>query len=141
MHSTSTMAHPNVNPIIPGFAPDPSIVFVQDTFFLVTSSFHLFPSLPIYASKDLLTWQHIGMFIPVKLLLRKVSLKLNRKRNQPHQPVKSRVVRNLSELGRKSRMGPSNRWTLCANYTAQRWSYIHCLYKCHPHPGFKGHSV
>ncbi|KAH6988580.1 putative xylosidase/arabinosidase [Ilyonectria destructans] len=54
------MAHPNVNPTILGIAPDPSIIFVQDTFFLVTSSFHLFPGLPIYASKDLLTWQHIG---------------------------------------------------------------------------------
>ena len=52
------------NPIIPGFAPDPSVIFVDDTFFLVNSSFHLFPGLPIYASKDLNSWTHIGM-IPV----------------------------------------------------------------------------
>ncbi|PVH72147.1 glycoside hydrolase family 43 protein [Cadophora sp. DSE1049] len=49
-----------INPIIPGFAPDPSIVLVDDTFFLVNSTFHVFPGLPIYASKDLISWNHIG---------------------------------------------------------------------------------
>ncbi|KAJ5369041.1 uncharacterized protein N7496_008801 [Penicillium cataractarum] len=48
------------NPIIPGFAPDPSIVFVKDTYFIVNSSFHIFPGLPIYASRDLISWTHIG---------------------------------------------------------------------------------
>jgi beta-xylosidase len=49
-----------INPIIPGFAPDPSIVSVSGWYFLVTSSFHLFPGLPIYASDDLVSWKHIG---------------------------------------------------------------------------------
>ncbi|KAK2811166.1 hypothetical protein FQN50_002263 [Emmonsiellopsis sp. PD_5] len=49
-----------VNPIIPGFSPDPSIVLVDGTFYLVTSTFHLFPGLPIYVSKDLVSWTHIG---------------------------------------------------------------------------------
>ncbi|KAL2849390.1 glycosyl hydrolase [Aspergillus pseudodeflectus] len=48
------------NPIIPGFAPDPSIVRIGEEYFLVTSSFHLFPGLPIYCSKDLVSWTHIG---------------------------------------------------------------------------------
>ncbi|KAH8679244.1 putative xylosidase/arabinosidase [Ilyonectria robusta] len=50
------------NPIIPGFAPDPSVIFVESegTFFLVNSSFHFYPGLPIYASKDLQDWAHIG---------------------------------------------------------------------------------
>ncbi|KXH36347.1 hypothetical protein CNYM01_10790 [Colletotrichum nymphaeae SA-01] len=48
------------NPIIPGFAPDPSVVMVDGTFYLVTSSFHVFPGLPIYASRDLQSWKHIG---------------------------------------------------------------------------------
>lgn len=48
------------NPIIPGFSPDPSVVLVGDTFFLVTSTFHVFPAVPIYASKDLTTWTHIS---------------------------------------------------------------------------------
>ncbi|EED13467.1 xylosidase/arabinosidase, putative [Talaromyces stipitatus ATCC 10500] len=49
-----------INPIIPGFAPDPSAIQVGDTYFLVNSSFHIFPGLPIYASKDLVSWRHIG---------------------------------------------------------------------------------
>jgi beta-xylosidase len=49
------------NPVVPGFAPDPSLVFVNGTYFLVNSTFHMFPGLPIYASKDLSRWTHIGM--------------------------------------------------------------------------------
>ncbi|KAM0429790.1 hypothetical protein ACHAPT_006396 [Fusarium lateritium] len=54
------MERVHANPIIPGFAPDPSVVFVDRTYFLVNSTFHMFPGLPIYASKDLVTWTHIG---------------------------------------------------------------------------------
>ena len=42
-----------INPIIPGFNPDPSILAVDDDFFVVTSSFEFFPGIPIYHSKDL----------------------------------------------------------------------------------------
>ncbi|KAH0277427.1 glycoside hydrolase family 43 protein, partial [Aureobasidium melanogenum] len=49
-----------INPIIPGFAPDPSVTRIGDTFFLVNSTFHLFPGLPVYASKDLVNWTLIG---------------------------------------------------------------------------------
>ncbi|KXJ95059.1 putative xylosidase/arabinosidase [Microdochium bolleyi] len=49
-----------VNPIIPGFAPDPSVVKVGEWYYLVNSTFHLFPGLPIYASKDLVQWRQIG---------------------------------------------------------------------------------
>ncbi|WYZ44963.1 hypothetical protein EsH8_VIII_000279 [Colletotrichum jinshuiense] len=48
------------NPIVAGFAPDPSVVLVNGTYFLVTSSFHIFPGLPIYASRDLQSWVHIS---------------------------------------------------------------------------------
>ncbi|KAI9170674.1 Non-reducing end alpha-L-arabinofuranosidase BoGH43A [Paramyrothecium foliicola] len=48
------------NPIVPGFAPDPSTVYVDGTYFLVNSTFQFFPGLPIYASNDLCTWTHIG---------------------------------------------------------------------------------
>ncbi|KAJ5795356.1 Concanavalin A-like lectin/glucanase subgroup [Penicillium paradoxum] len=56
----SPMAAAHHNPIIPGFAPDPSICLIDDTFFLVNSSFHLYPGLPIYMSDDLIAWKHIG---------------------------------------------------------------------------------
>lgn len=49
------------NPIVPGFSPDPSVVFVDGVFYLANSSFHIFPGLPIYASRDLSEWTHIGM--------------------------------------------------------------------------------
>jgi beta-xylosidase len=48
------------NPIISGCNPDPSVVRVEDDYFLVTSSFEFFPGLPIYHSKDLLNWTLIG---------------------------------------------------------------------------------
>lgn len=54
------MTSATVNPIIPGFSPNPSVVLIGDTFFLVTSTFHVFPGLPIYASKDLVNGKHIG---------------------------------------------------------------------------------
>jgi beta-xylosidase len=59
MNNTTT-----INPIIPGFAPDPSLILVDGTYFLVNSTFHLFPGLPIYTSQDLLHWNQIGT-VPV----------------------------------------------------------------------------
>ncbi|KAL4863078.1 hypothetical protein BDV12DRAFT_206834 [Aspergillus spectabilis] len=54
--STDTTYH---NPILPGWHSDPSCVYVsdQETFFCVTSTFIAFPGLPIYASKDLQSWE------------------------------------------------------------------------------------
>lgn len=48
------------NPILPGFYPDPSICRVDDDFFMVTSSFSLFPGIPIFHSTDLIHWEQIG---------------------------------------------------------------------------------
>lgn len=51
------------NPILPGFHPDPSCIFVPDwnnTYFCASSSFNAFPGLPIHASKDLQNWKLIG---------------------------------------------------------------------------------
>ncbi|MGA0351597.1 MAG: glycoside hydrolase family 43 protein [Acholeplasmataceae bacterium] len=48
------------NPIIPGFYPDPSIVRVDDDYYLVNSSFEYFPAIPIWHSKDLVHWKQIG---------------------------------------------------------------------------------
>ena len=49
-----------LNPIINGGYPDPSIVRVDDDFYIVNSSFEYFPSLPIHHSKDLVNWELIG---------------------------------------------------------------------------------
>ncbi|TKA62265.1 hypothetical protein B0A55_10896, partial [Friedmanniomyces simplex] len=48
------------NPIIPGFHPDPSCIFLKEwdnTFFCASSSFLAFPAMPIHASKDLVNWK------------------------------------------------------------------------------------
>ncbi|KAJ5595653.1 hypothetical protein N7450_002111 [Penicillium hetheringtonii] len=49
-----------INPIVPGFNPDPSIIRVGEDFFLVTSTFEYFPGVPIYHSRDLIKWSLIG---------------------------------------------------------------------------------
>jgi len=48
------------NPIIKGFHPDPSICRVDDTFYLVNSSFQFLPGVPIFSSKDLVNWMQLG---------------------------------------------------------------------------------
>lgn len=48
------------NPVISGFAPDPSIVRVNDDFYMVNSSFEYFPALPVYHSADLVNWELVG---------------------------------------------------------------------------------
>jgi xylan 1,4-beta-xylosidase len=48
------------NPVVPGFHPDPSIVRVGQTFYLVNSSFEFFPGVPIHRSRDLVHWQPVG---------------------------------------------------------------------------------
>jgi len=47
-------------PILQGCYPDPSIVRRGDDYFLVVSSFSMFPGVPIFHSKDLVNWKQIG---------------------------------------------------------------------------------
>jgi len=48
------------NPLVPGFHPDPSIVRVDGSYFLVTSTLEYLPGLPVYRSDDLVRWEHVG---------------------------------------------------------------------------------
>ena len=48
------------NPVISGFFPDPSVCRVNDTYYLVASSFQFFPGVPLFESKDLINWDMIG---------------------------------------------------------------------------------
>jgi len=61
---TSNIANSTIsNPILPGFHPDPSCIYVPEwngTFFCASSSFNAFPGIPIHASKDLQNWKLIG---------------------------------------------------------------------------------
>lgn len=48
------------NPVLTGFYPDPSITRVGDDFYLVTSTFSYFPGIPVFHSRDLVSWTQIG---------------------------------------------------------------------------------
>ena len=48
------------NPVIRGFAPDPSMVRVGDWFYAATSSFEWFPTIPLHRSRDLAHWSYAG---------------------------------------------------------------------------------
>lgn len=48
------------NPILAGFYPDPSICRAGDDYYIVNSSFAYYPGLPIFHSKDLVSWKQIG---------------------------------------------------------------------------------
>ncbi len=48
------------NPVIRGFAPDPSIARVGDDYYVVTSSFEYYPALPVYHSRDLVHWSIVS---------------------------------------------------------------------------------
>lgn len=54
------MSYEIINPLLPGFYPDPSIVRVEDDFYMVTSSFSYFPGVPVFHSRDLAHWEQIG---------------------------------------------------------------------------------
>lgn len=63
VHSLTQPHEPNstyYNPVLPGWHSDPSCTQVNGTFFCVTSTFIVFPGLPIYASKDLMNWKLIS---------------------------------------------------------------------------------
>lgn len=48
------------NPIIPGMAPDPSIIRVGGDYYIATSTFHWTPGVQLFHSKDLANWRLIG---------------------------------------------------------------------------------
>lgn len=48
------------NPLLPGWHSDPSCIYVgedHEAFFCVTSTFLVYPGIPLYASKDLINWR------------------------------------------------------------------------------------
>ncbi|MDE3750811.1 family 43 glycosylhydrolase [Pediococcus pentosaceus] len=48
------------NPIIPGMAPDPSIIRVGADYYIATSTFHWTPAIQIFHSTDLANWKLIS---------------------------------------------------------------------------------
>ena len=48
------------NPMLWADVPDPDIIRVGDTFYLVSTTMHLMPGAPIMKSKDLKNWETVG---------------------------------------------------------------------------------
>lgn len=48
------------NPVLRGFNPDPSILRVDDDFYIATSTFEWFPGVQIHHSRDLVNWKLIA---------------------------------------------------------------------------------
>ena len=69
---TAQPAGAYLNPVIPGFNPDPSICRVGNDYYVVNSTFQYFPGVPIYHSTDLVNWEQIG-----NVLTRESQLPLN----------------------------------------------------------------
>lgn len=49
------------NPVLKGFNPDPSLIFVDDMFYIATSTFEYLPGVNIHCSKDLAHWKTVGV--------------------------------------------------------------------------------
>lgn len=57
------------NPILKGFNPDPSILRVEDDYYIATSTFEWFPGVQIHHSRDLVHWELIGHPLDERRLL------------------------------------------------------------------------
>lgn len=66
------------NPILPGFNPDPSIIRVENDFYLVTSSFEWLPGIPLYHSRDLCHWTHIDNLLKTREQIDLIGVKPSR---------------------------------------------------------------
>ena len=51
------------NPVYRGMHPDPAVIRQGEDYYMVNSSFHFFPCIPISHSRDLIHWETIGYAI------------------------------------------------------------------------------
>jgi xylan 1,4-beta-xylosidase len=58
------------NPILQGCYPDPAITRKGNDYYLVSSSFAMFPGVPIFHSNDLVNWKQIGHVLDRKSQLK-----------------------------------------------------------------------
>ncbi len=65
-----------LNPVLKGFYPDPSITRAGDDYYLVSSTFSYFPGIPVFHSRDLVSWTQVGNAIdrPTQLDFGKLGL-------------------------------------------------------------------
>ncbi len=58
------------NPLMWGDYPDNDVIRVGDTFYMMSTSMHLFPGCPVMSSKDLVNWQYESYALPYSELLK-----------------------------------------------------------------------
>ncbi|WP_432127212.1 glycoside hydrolase family 43 protein [Streptomyces sp. bgisy082] len=58
-----------VNPVLPGFHPDPSILRVGDDYYIATSTFEWLPGVAVHHSRDLVHWRPLGGLLQEPRLL------------------------------------------------------------------------
>ncbi len=52
------------NPVIPADFPDPDVIRVDDTYYMVTTTMFIFPGVTILKSKDLVNWEYCSNALP-----------------------------------------------------------------------------
>jgi xylan 1,4-beta-xylosidase len=57
------------NPVLPGFHADPSLLRVEDTYYIANSTFEWYPGVEIHQSKDLRVWESVPSPLREKRLL------------------------------------------------------------------------
>ena len=57
------------NPVLPGFHADPSIIRVEDTYYIANSTFEWFPGVRLSKSTDLAHWETVGSALTTTTLL------------------------------------------------------------------------
>lgn len=58
---TSSSDNSIINPVLRGFAPDPSVCRVGNTVYMATSTFEWYPGVQIHASEDLVHWRQVAI--------------------------------------------------------------------------------
>jgi len=52
------------NPLIPADFPDPDVIFVDGTYYMVSTTMFVFPGVTILQSKDLVNWEYCSNAVP-----------------------------------------------------------------------------
>ena len=62
------------NPVLPGFNADPSIIRVDDTYYIANSTFEWFPGVRLHESKDMVHWKLLPSALSTTTLLERKSV-------------------------------------------------------------------
>lgn len=62
------------NPVLDADWPDPDVIRVGEDYWMIASSFHRAPGLPVLRSRDLVTWEHVTNALPALVPVEHYSL-------------------------------------------------------------------